>query len=469
VTLVCFAVSCLVMGWDADASAAHLDYAVNGAHGSEGSHARCSRVSRSPRKRNTRRVGKVRVSHRHPSHRVDAKRGSKRSRCATSTPLRGSTPTIELPRGGHEAPLSDLPPMQAAPIAEPRSGLVESDEPGLGVSEPIQEGVEAGPPSGGVESESKATDEDDSPFRFFSSTSVWNEPVSAGAQIDPSSSRLVATFDEEIAHEEQLDVGPWINTTKYSVPIYTVSAAQPTVHVELVEHTPEAALISAWGAVPLPADAQPAAGTDGDLFVWQPSSEKLWEFWRLARRSGKWQATWGGAMEHVSSASGVYESNAWPGAQPWWGVSASSLSLVGGVVTIEDLKLGQINHALEMAIPGARARVYASPAQRTDGTSESPTSLPEGAHLILNPNLDLASLHLPHLTLMIAEAAQRYGIFITDSSRNVEINAEDPTPTGTNPYTGLDGYFEGKQPGQLLASFPWSQLELLKMELHSMP
>jgi hypothetical protein len=44
--------------------------------------------------------------------------------------------------------------------------------------------------------------------------------------------------------------------------------------------------------------------------------------------------------------------------------------------------------------------------------------------------------------------------------------AQDPTPTGANPYTGAHGYFEGKSPQQLLESFPWSYLELLKMELH---
>jgi hypothetical protein len=92
--------------------------------------------------------------------------------------------------------------------------------------------------------------------------------------------------------------------------------------------------------------------------------------------------------------------------------------------------------------------------------------MPEGAHLRLDPNLDLASLHLPKLTLMMAEAAQRYGIFVRDSSVNVAFVAQDPTPTGTNPYTGTHGYFEGKSSQQLLEAFPWAYLELLKMELH---
>ena len=143
------------------------------------------------------------------------------------------------------------------------------------------------------------------------------------------------------------------------------------------------------------------------------------------------------------------------------------MSLVGGLISIEDLEKGQINHALELAVPERAAGVYASPAQRTDGKSTDPLSLPEGAHLRLNPNLDLAALHLPRLTLMIAEAAQRYGIFVTDGSSDVEFYAQDPTPTGTDPYKGTSGYFEGKYPNQLLASFPWNQLELLKMELHN--
>jgi hypothetical protein len=142
------------------------------------------------------------------------------------------------------------------------------------------------------------------------------------------------------------------------------------------------------------------------------------------------------------------------------------LSIAGGLITLEDLEKGVINHALAMGIPEVRAGVYASPAQRTDGKSSSPLSLPEGAHLRLDPNLDLAALHLPRLTLMIAEAAQRYGIVVRDYTANVSFYAQDPTPTGTNPYAGPHGYFEGKTPAQLLASFPWSYLQLLKMELH---
>jgi hypothetical protein len=277
---------------------------------------------------------------------------------------------------------------------------------------------------------------------------------------------MVGAFDEEVAAEEQAKRGPWINTDAYSVPIYTVPANQPKVRVRL-DHAPVVrSLQAAWDAVPLPPDALPAAGTDGHLVVWQPSTDRLWEFWHLEQTSGGWQAAWGGAIEKASSDSGAYGSEAWPGAKPDWGASASSLSIAGGLITLEDLEKGQINHALAMAAPDVRGGVFASPAQRTDGTSTNPFSLPEGAHLRLDPNLDLASLHLPRLTLMMAEAAQRYGIYVRDSGEIACFYAQDPIPTGTEPYAGPHGYFEGKYPNQVLADFPWSHLQLLKMELH---
>lgn len=169
-------------------------------------------------------------------------------------------------------------------------------------------------------------------------------------------------------------------------------------------------------------------------------------------------------MENVSSDPGVYGSEAWLGATRWWGASATSLSIAGGLITLEDLERGQINHALAMAIPQPRAEVYALPAQRTDGWSTALTSIPEGAHLRLDPKLNLAALKLPHMTLMMAEAAQRYGIVVRDYAANVAFYAQVP-PAGTNPYTGTKGYFEGKTPRELLAVFPWSHLQLLQMEL----
>ena len=172
-------------------------------------------------------------------------------------------------------------------------------------------------------------------------------------------------------------------------------------------------------------------------------------------------------MQNVTANKGVYGPEAWSGASNSWGASASSLPIAGGLITFEDLERGVINHALAISVPNTRYGAYASPAQRTDGGSTQASSLPEGAHLRLEPSLDLASLHLPRLTLMLAEAAQRYGIFVRDTASNIALYAQDPIPTGTEPYGGAHGYYEGKTPAELLAAFPWTHLQLLKMELHA--
>ena len=178
------------------------------------------------------------------------------------------------------------------------------------------------------------------PFRFFSPSSFWNEPQSANGPLDPSSTALVGEFDSLINSEQQASTGPWINTTSYSVPIYTVPSNQPTVEVMLNSRPAAPSLQAAFSEVPLPPNAQPAPGTDGTLVVWQPSTDKLWEFWRLAHKGDGWQASWGGAMQDVSSSSGAYGPGSWPGAGTYWGASASSLSIVGGLITLEDLQTG---------------------------------------------------------------------------------------------------------------------------------
>lgn len=305
----------------------------------------------------------------------------------------------------------------------------------------------------------------ETPFRFFAPGSPWNQQVPRTAPLDASSSEFVGALYREVKTELETDNGPSISTTSNSVPIYTVPAEQPTVPVRLLSRFTVPALSEAWSAVPLPANARPADGGDQHLVVWQPSTDRLWEFWHLTHGLEGWQADWGGAMENVSSSSGVYGPKSWPGATSTWGASACSFSIAGGVITLEDLEKGEINHALAIGVPRVRAGEYAAPAMRTDGASWNGMALPEGAHLRLDPSLELWKLHLPPLTLMLARAAQRYGIYVRDVAGNVTFYGQDPTPTGSNPYEGKAGFFEGTYPARLLSSFPWKQLQLLSMQL----
>jgi hypothetical protein len=288
--------------------------------------------------------------------------------------------------------------------------------------------------------------------RPFAPDSFWNAPLPANAPLDPNSRALVSEL------RRQLDLGaPWINTTSYSTPVYRVPADQPTVRVKLdFDHEP---LQQAWEAVPIPANARPANGTDKAMVIWQPATDTMWEFWLMERTDGSWHARWGGRMTGLSRNPGYYT-----GTERNWGVSATSLPLLGGLITLDDLERGRIDHALGIAIPEARKDWWTWPAQRTDGKKEDAGAIPEGARFRLDPTLDLDSLDLYPLVRMMAEAAQRYGIVVRDQSGVVAFAGEDPTPTGTNPWEGPVGWFSGQYPSTLVEQFPWEHLQALRTE-----
>ena len=277
--------------------------------------------------------------------------------------------------------------------------------------------------------------------------------MAAHAPLSPLSSTYVSELEQQVAR-----YGPWINTTHYSVPVYIVGPGQPSVPVMLETHGGSADLLARdlREGVPIPADAEPAEGTDHHLVIWQPSRNTMWELWLAGKHNGVWHARWGGRMTGVSTSPGYYSHPS------DWGASATSLPLLGGLIRIGELRAGRIDHALAFAIPRAAATTFAFPAQRTDGSDHDPTAIPEGTRFRLNPRLDINALDLPRVTKIMALAAQRYGMILRDQSGAVAFYAEDPAPTRSEPYTGPHGLFAGEYPSQLLRDFPWSHLEVIR-------
>jgi hypothetical protein len=297
--------------------------------------------------------------------------------------------------------------------------------------------------------------------QLFASSSVWNQALPSDAPVDPSSPARIASLLGVINPPGR---GVWINWNQYSVPVYRVPADQPTLPVTL--DTPNPALQRAWKAVPIPPSAAPAPGVDASLVVYQPSTDRMWEFWQLSKQSDGFHARWGGAMASISTNPGYYSPLAWPNlssSEGWgWGSSASSLPAVAGLMTISELRSGHIDHALAVSVAQA-CTWFVWPAQRTDGASTDPNCLPEGAHLRLDPSLDLPSLNLPPIAQMMATAMQRYGIIVHDTSNSsVSFFAEQPAD-GSDPYDGPNGIFGGLQEWQFLPQIPWGHLRLLQM------
>jgi hypothetical protein len=290
------------------------------------------------------------------------------------------------------------------------------------------------------------------PTRPFAPTSFWNAPLAADAPLDTLSVAYVADLRRQVAR-----FGAYVNTTRYSTPVYRVPRDQATVHVTVDGRHPR--LRAALDQVPIPPRARPAAGTDRRMVIWQRSTDTLWELWRAARRPDGWHAAYGGRMTGVSTNPGYFTD------PPQWGAGATSLALLGGLMRLDELRAGRIDHALAFGLPRPRADVWSWPAQRTDGTVNSTRAIPEGTRFRIDPALDLDRLPMAPIVRMMAVAVQRYGMVVRDRSGAVTFAAEDPTPTGANPFVGPDGLFGGRYISQLLKQFPWARLQALRTSL----
>jgi hypothetical protein len=132
-------------------------------------------------------------------------------------------------------------------------------------------------------------------------------------------------------------------------------------------------LQAGFASLPLPPNAVPAPGSDQHLVVWQPSTDSMWEFWKLHLATNGWHARWG-------------------------------------------------------------ARIF--------------------------PAVDVTKLGLSRVGLIMARAAQRYGIVVRDQAGSVTFYGEDPAQYGSpNPYGAL---FGGQYPNQVLAKFPSSSLQVVQ-------
>jgi hypothetical protein len=292
-------------------------------------------------------------------------------------------------------------------------------------------------------------------LRLFSAQSIFNQQLPASPPLASNSAKLVGAFQAQVGRYSGHVV---INTTEWSAPVYVVGANAPTVALlgkSSICPRPEgvfAGFQAEIEAVPLPASALPAAGTDKEVIVWQPSSGHLWELWRVLDESGRWTACWGGEIADAYTSNGILPAP--------FGAGAAGLSLLGGQIHLEDLEHGAIDHALEVLLPET-ATGFVWPANRTDGVTTSSSAIPEGTHFRLSPSLSLSSLHLSAAALEIATAIQRYGMFVGDTSGSVALSAQDPTPLidegKPNPYDRL----LSTDPYDVLDAIPWGDLEVV--------
>jgi hypothetical protein len=296
---------------------------------------------------------------------------------------------------------------------------------------------------------------------------------------------LSGTFVHELVRQVA-SFGTAVNIDQYSPPLYVVGHDAPAMRVKAARSSDPrwsfGPLQTQWNDVPRPEGFQPSAGTDKDAIIYQPSTGRYFEFWGLeqsqaadtgstATQLPQWQAAWGGRIDNLANSPGYFPPTR-DGHK--FGVAATSLALLAGLMTIAEQQVGEINHVLHVALPETRRSAWVHPAQRTDGAVDRSDAIPQGTLFRLPSDLDLDNLQLDPFNRMIARAVQRHGMVVRDTAGVVAFYAENPlsaTPD-KHPYFGLGGilrcpdgravpacYPDGKN---RLSGFPWERMEAVR-------
>lgn len=272
--------------------------------------------------------------------------------------------------------------------------------------------------------------------KFMPQSEFW-QALPDAPEVDPNSAAYVADLRSGSGG------GAFnLNTIAYGVPILCPPPGTARTTVKLAGDP------KALAGVPVPDGARPAQGTDGHLVVIDPDAPTAYELWQASHAPAGWSAAAGVAFD--TRGDGVNRAGT--------GIRASSLSLLLGVLTYDEVRGGgPIEHALAWAADRPNPGYYTSPATSSDGAGQGGggNSVPEGARLQLDPALDVATLGLSPAGTRIARALQRYGFFLVDTSGDSSLIAESLDGTGRS-WNGLLSFDEVKK-------VPVARLRVLKL------
>jgi hypothetical protein len=286
----------------------------------------------------------------------------------------------------------------------------------------------------------------------FASTSPWRLGVAQTATFAPAD-------DPRNLEIARVDGGgqAWMNRDQYSHPVAAASASDPVATVTDSFHSVRSIPAGGVWKEQVPAAARIAAGTDRHMHVLTPDGQYVQEHFGVTRVSATEYTT---KRRHLVSLEGS-------GIGPQNGTRAYGGSAIGGLIRAWEVDpshpsyTGSIEHPLAIALrlnqlyySGVRwkddgnggtynrhgyglAQGYVWPATEQDSASYKNYSgdIPMGSYFAIPPEVDLTRLGLKTpQALMLAQAAQDYGVYVTDASGASTFYLEDDGGAATKAF-----------------------------------
>lgn len=185
---------------------------------------------------------------------------------------------------------------------------------------------------------------------------------------------------------------------------YYSTLATPDTHVWQLPASFHKASSDARPKFYLPAGACPSPDSDGFMAVLQPDGWIVDVYAGVVLSNGKVLGTMASALDARGDGTG------------WWnGRRASMLPSLAGLIRNGEIAAGRIPHALAVQAPPAMLTTQAVwPAATFDRDAGYSGTIPMGSLLAIPPSVDVTKLGLTPQGVILARAAQDYGVYVVD-------------------------------------------------------
>ena len=252
---------------------------------------------------------------------------------------------------------------------------------------------------------------------MFPSNNIWNTRVDS-LPVGSNSAAYINSIGASTGLHP--DFGTVWDGAPNGIPFTTVTASQANVTIRYFSPPDGYADESDPGPFPIPTDAPieggPGGTGDRHVLVADTGHCMLYELFNSHPNSdGSWTVS--------SSAKYDLNSNALRPAD-WTSADAAGLPILPGLVRLEEVQSGQINHALRFSIQHTR-NSYIWPA-RHEASSLSGSQYPQmGQRFRLKASFDIS--HFSVQNQVILTAMKQYGIIVADNGSNWYISGA-PNP-----------------------------------------
>ncbi len=260
-------------------------------------------------------------------------------------------------------------------------------------------------------------------WRPFNNESPWNQKIPSDVKLDSASQELIS----DLANAGAL----YVNINDWSIPLYFVDSENTPLHN--VEDSRPGVYGKGFEfprSIPIPdnAIASPPTGGDEHMCIVDKKKGIEWGMWATRKVNGHWFTGLGA----VTDLNGTGVAPPWNKAEREFDAHrarASGFPLVAGLIRVEEIEAGKIEHALVFAYPYCRTEHYIQPASTAQVTFEQTRNnyqgIPMGGRIRLNPNWDVEGSALSPTGKIIARALQDYGAYCGDFAGAFVIYAEN--------------------------------------------